>query len=61
MRKSIKDVLMERDGMSSEEAEEAVEWAREEFHNRLENGDDPSDLCEELFSLEPDYLDDLLY
>ena len=61
MRKSIKDVLMERDGLSSEEAEDLLEEAREELHERLENGDDPSDLCEEFFGLEPDYLDDLLY
>lgn len=57
---SIVQVLMERDGYTREEAETEVEYAREELQRRLENGEDPSDICEQYFSLEPDYLEELL-
>lgn len=59
MRKSIVEVLMDRDGYSKEEASELVEEARTELHERLAKGGMPFDLCEEYFGLEPDYLDEL--
>jgi hypothetical protein len=57
---SIVDVLMRRDGLSREEAEDEVQNAREELMDRLADGDDPYDICQELFGLEPDYLMELI-
>jgi hypothetical protein len=52
-------VLIERDGLTQEEARRQVDEAREELSCRLADGEMPFDLCEELFGLEPDYLVDL--
>lgn len=60
MTDSIKKVLMERDGLTEQEAEKRVEEAKTELHERLGKGEMPFDICEELFGLEPDYLMDLL-
>lgn len=60
MRKSIAETLMDRDGLTREEADACVDEAREDLHTRLEEGDMPFDLCEEWFGLEPDYLDELM-
>ena len=56
---TIKQVLMRRDGMSSEEAEELIEEAKADLHERLEAGEMPEDICQEWFGLEPDYIFDL--
>jgi TPP-dependent pyruvate/acetoin dehydrogenase alpha subunit len=53
---SIKQVLIERDGMSPEEANELIQEARE----RVEEGEDPEEILYEDFGLEPDYIFDLL-
>ena len=45
---------------TKDEAEEAVNRAREELMDRLAVGDYPYDICEEHFGLEPDYLEDLI-
>jgi len=58
--KEIKQVLMNRDGLSSEEADAAIEAAMEDLHNRLAEGEMPFDICEEHFGLEPDYLEELI-
>jgi len=58
---SIKSVLMERDGMSEEEAKSLIQEAREGLFRRLYEGKDAHDICEEYFGLEPDYLDELMY
>jgi hypothetical protein len=60
MTDSIKQVLMERDGLTEQEAELQIEEAKTELHKRLEQGELPFDFCEEQFGLEPDYLIDLL-
>lgn len=60
MNTTIKSVLMERDRMSSQEADRLIKEARQELHNRLTNGEVPMDICEEFFGLEPDYLIELL-
>jgi hypothetical protein len=60
MRKSLKRVLIQRDDLTEEEADELIAEAKEEFHRMLENGEDPSDICETFFGLEPDYLDDFI-
>lgn len=62
MNLSIKEVLMERDGMTSEEADELIEDAKEELRIRLENDDftGANNICEDYFGLEPDYVDELM-
>jgi hypothetical protein len=53
---SIKSVLMRRDGLTSDEADDMIEEARE----RIYSGDDPEEILLEEFGLEPDYVFDLL-
>lgn len=57
---SIANVLVKRNGLTMAEAEQQVEYARKTLHGMLEEGEDPSDLCEKLFDLENDYLEELL-
>lgn len=59
---TIKEVLMERDGISEEEAEELIREAKEALGEYIENGDLESadNVCEEFFGLEPDYLFELM-
>lgn len=59
--KTIKEVLMERDGMSEKEADNLIAEAKQDFNDRLETGESPMDICEEWFGLEPDYLDEFLF
>jgi len=61
LNRTIKQVLMQRDGLTEAEADAEVRFARKELQTRLAAGELPFDLCEELFGLEPDYLEDLLY
>ena len=56
----IKSVLMRRDGLSAEEADELIEEARKDLHDRLAAGGQPFDICEEHFGLEPDYIMELI-
>jgi len=60
MLESIKDVLIRRDGMSADEADELISEAKEDLNQRLGEGEMPFDLCEEWFGLEPDYLEELM-
>ena len=60
MRGSIKEILMRRDGMTAQEADEEIEEAKKDFHERLENGEMPFDICADWFGLEPDYIDELI-
>ena len=53
---SLLEVLMRRDGMTEDEATEAIAEAA----SRVEAGDDPEDVLQEEFGLEPDYVIDLL-
>ena len=59
---SLKKVLMERDNLTAEQADEQIAEAREALNDYLESGDLSSaeDVCEEFFGLEPDYLMDLI-
>ena len=59
--KSIKQTLMERDGMEAWEADDLIDQAKEDLNERLENDELPFDICQEWFGLEPDYLDELMY
>lgn len=60
MVESIANILVRRDGLTKAEAEREVEYARKTLQGMLEEGEDPFDLCEELFGLEPDYLEELI-
>lgn len=53
---TLKQVLIRRDRMSAKEADERIAEARE----RVEDGEDPEDILQDEFGLEPDYVLDLL-
>ncbi len=56
MDETIKQVLMRRDGLSADEADEMIDYAKE----RIADGQDPEEVCAEEFGLEPDYVLELL-
>lgn len=56
MVESIKEVIMRRDEMSSEEADKLINEAKEE----VANGANPEEVLLDYFGLEPDYIFDLL-
>lgn len=49
-------ILMKRDGMERDDAEDLLRNARE----AVEDGEDPEEILAEWFGLEPDYVYDLL-
>ena len=59
---SIKQVLMRRDNMAEEDADDLIESAKEALNEYLEYGDldQAEDICAEFFGLEPDYLFELM-
>ncbi len=60
---TIKEVLMNRDNMTSKEADRAIKAAKEDLEKRLANPgdyDNPYDICQDHFGLEPDYLLELI-
>jgi len=57
--KTIKQILMERDDMTEREADDLIDQARDDFMERLGNGEMPFDICEEWFGLEPDYIHEI--
>jgi len=58
----LKTTIMRRDGLTSEEANDAIKEAKAALMDYLEKGDSCSaqDVCGEYFGLEPDYLFDLM-
>jgi len=56
----IKTILMRRDGMSAVEADLLIGDAKRDLNYRLDQGEQPYDICAEWFGLEPDYLEELL-
>jgi hypothetical protein len=56
MTESIVEILMRRDGLSKQEAELSVQEARQ----RVTEGEDPEEVLQDEFGLEPDYIFDLL-
>jgi len=62
MRKSIKKVLVERDGITEKDAEERIEEARSEAFELIQEGrlGEAYEICQVHFGLEPDYLDELI-
>lgn len=59
---TIKEVLMRRDGLSANAAEELISTAREDLNDCLERGDQDAaeNICQTWFGLEPDYLMELM-
>jgi methionine synthase II (cobalamin-independent) len=59
---TIKQILMKRDGMSEQDANELIEDAKEAFREYLADDDMESamHICEEFFGLEPDYLMEIM-
>ena len=55
---TIKQVLMQRDNMTAEAADELIADAQATFDAYIQEGDTESaeNICEEFFGLEPDYL-----
>lgn len=53
---TLKQVLMRRDKLSSDEADEAIEYAKE----LVAEGFNPEEVLYDEFGLEPDYVFDLL-
>ena len=63
MLESIKDVLMNRDEMSEDEAQDLINDARAEVEDLLDNDGslcDAEQIIADYFQLEPDYLMELL-
>lgn len=58
MQETIKEVLMRRDGMTEEDADDLIAEAKEDFARMLDEGEDPSDICANWFGLEMDYLEE---
>jgi len=58
--RTIKEILVNRDGMSDEEADDMIEEALDELRLRLDDGDSVDNFCEEFFGLEPDYMEELM-
>lgn len=62
----IVKILMKRDGVSEDEAQNQFDNAKQELDRLIQNEDTNilhvmDYFCEEHFGLEPDYLDDFLY
>lgn len=57
---SIKELLMKRDNLTSKQADDIINHARQELNHRLENDEDCDYFFEEELGLEPDYIFDLI-
>lgn len=56
MVESILEVLMRRDGLTKDEAQERIDEAKQ----MVLDGDDPEEVVHYEFGLEPDYIFDIL-
>lgn len=57
---TIKQILVKRDGMTPEEADQLITEATDDLYSQLAAGELPDDICADWFGLEPDYIDELL-
>jgi hypothetical protein len=57
----IKEVLMRRDGMSEEAADQLLEELYEEMLEAIGQGEDPGEILMDQLGLEPEYLDEWLF
>jgi hypothetical protein len=53
----LMQIIIERDGLTREEAAQAIAYARHLVHNE---GCDPEGVLQDEFGLEPDYIFDLI-
>jgi hypothetical protein len=62
MEETIKQILMRRDEMTSQEADDLIEEAKGALQDYLAAGDveGAEDICQEYFGLEPDYIFELM-
>jgi len=62
MADSLKSVLMKRDQLTSDEADEQIQAARRQFNSYLDSNDleGAEQICAEYFGLEPDYVIEFL-
>jgi hypothetical protein len=60
---SVKEVLMRRDEMSSDDADDLIEEFKVELNRCVEEGslEEAYELIGDYFGLEPDYLDEFLF
>jgi hypothetical protein len=62
--RSIKQILMDRDGLTAEEADDAIAEAKRELEEILETegpfSESAHDICATHFGLEPDYIEELV-
>ena len=56
----IKKTIMQRDNLTSQEADAQIKLARNDLLECLDNGEMPYDICNDWFGLEPDYIEDLI-
>jgi hypothetical protein len=64
MRESVKEILMRRDDLNSEEADALIDECKEAIEEAMSEDcslEDLEDLIQDYFGLEPDYLDEFLY
>ena len=61
-RRTIKQVLMERDDLSGEDADNLIAEGKEAFYTAVDEGDMEAAecICEDYFGLESDYIDELI-
>ena len=57
-RHTVRQILINRDRMTPQEADTAIQEMKEDMYQRLEDGIMPFNILEEYFQLEPDYLDE---
>jgi len=59
---NLKDILMRRDGITEEEANELIKDAKEQLQEYLDEGNTEAayEICSDYFGLEPDYIMELL-
>lgn len=53
-------ILVDRDGLSLEEAEKEASEVKVAIHEAMMNGEDPEEVFMDMTGLEPDYLEELL-
>lgn len=58
--RTLKQEIMLRDELTEEEADATIAEAKKELIDRIEEGEMPFEICEELFGLEPDFIFDLI-
>ena len=62
MAQSLRTVLMQRDGLSAEEADARIKQARDALYEYIDAGDMDAaeDVCSEFFGLDLGYLEELM-